>query len=72
MASTCSSMGTCNLTMPDEVQNGGSDFSCEMAMLRLYIAIAGEATGAKVRVSMVPIEFLALCCCPSMQPFIER
>lgn len=75
MASTCSSIGTCTLTMPEEVPNRASDLSSEMAMLRLYIAIAGDATAAKVLVSMVPTGLflvLACWCCPSLQPFIER
>ena len=66
MASTCSSIGTCTLTMPEEVPNGASDSSSEMAMLRLYIAIAGDATGAKVLVSMVPtgflVDYIVSCC----------
>lgn len=74
MASTSSSIGTCTLTMPDEVPNGGSAFSSEIAMLRLYMAIEGVATGSKVLVSMVPTGFLAWCS-PSLtllHPFIER
>ncbi|PNX89164.1 hypothetical protein L195_g045281, partial [Trifolium pratense] len=72
MASTCSSIGTSTLTIPDEVQNGESSFSSEMAILRLYIAIAVDATGDNVRVSIVPtgsIGFLLFS--SSLQPFIE-